>query len=123
MLDSTIVIGLFAAFCLIGYILGQLKSNEKSTPIIIHTEAKEKTQASRSVSRQRKTKKSEPTVKTKKSIFEEEVSPAKITIDDRIMVTGTETVGMEKKFSELGKTTESEDNISSSVNKLKNLKG
>lgn len=46
----------------------------------------------------------------------------KITIDDRKFVTDISTDGIEKKYSELGNTKITDDNISASVNKLQNLK-
>lgn len=45
-----------------------------------------------------------------------------ITIDDKKFVTNINTSGMEKKYDSLGDTKKSAENISESVNKLKNLK-
>lgn len=45
-----------------------------------------------------------------------------IDIDDSKFVTEINTEGMEKKYAELGDTKESSENISKSINKLKNLK-
>lgn len=45
-----------------------------------------------------------------------------ITIDDKKIVLDINTSGLEKKYSSLGQVTQTETNISESVNKLKNLK-
>lgn len=45
-----------------------------------------------------------------------------ISIDDKKIVLNIDTKGLEKKYEELGDKKISEDNIASSVNKLKNLK-
>ena len=46
----------------------------------------------------------------------------KITIDESKYVTDIKTSGMEKKYENLGETKVSEENIESSINKLKNIK-
>ena len=46
-----------------------------------------------------------------------------ITIDDKKVVVNIDTKGLEKKYDELGDKQISENTITSSVNKLKNLKG
>ncbi len=46
----------------------------------------------------------------------------KLSIDDRKVVLGVSTEGLDKKYEKLGDTKQSDDNISSSVNKLKSLK-
>lgn len=46
-----------------------------------------------------------------------------ILIDDKKVVTEIKTDNLEKKFTSLGNQTISDENISSSVNKLKNMKG
>lgn len=46
-----------------------------------------------------------------------------ISIDDTKFVTDINTANLEKKYSTLGDTTQSSENISQSINKLKNLKG
>lgn len=46
----------------------------------------------------------------------------KITIDERKHVTDIKTSGLEKKYDTLGETKKSDENIESSINKLKNLK-
>ena len=46
-----------------------------------------------------------------------------LSIDDTKVVLKIDTGGMEKKFSDIGKTKVAEDDISSAVNKLKNMKG
>lgn len=48
--------------------------------------------------------------------------PTKVEIDDRKYVTEINTKGLEKKYSSIGETKESTENISSSIDKLKNLK-
>lgn len=45
-----------------------------------------------------------------------------IAIDDKKFVTNIKTDGLEKKYDSLGETKQTEENISNSVNKLKNLK-
>jgi|694.fasta_scaffold02159_6 hypothetical protein len=47
----------------------------------------------------------------------------KITIDDKKVVTEIKIDNLEKKFNTLGTKTVSDENISSSINKLKNMKG
>lgn len=46
----------------------------------------------------------------------------KITIDERKFVTDIKTSDMEKKYDNLGETKVSEENIQSSIDKLKNIK-
>lgn len=46
----------------------------------------------------------------------------KITIDERKHVVDIKTSGLEKKYDTLGETKKSDENIESSINKLKNLK-
>jgi hypothetical protein len=46
----------------------------------------------------------------------------KITINESKYVTDIETSGMEKKYETLGETKISQENIESSINKLKNIK-
>lgn len=46
-----------------------------------------------------------------------------VSIDEKKIVTSINTQGLEKKYSSLGDTKTSEENISSSINKLKTLKG
>lgn len=45
-----------------------------------------------------------------------------ISIDSKTFVTDIKTEGMEKKYDSLGDIERSEENISSSINKLKNMK-
>lgn len=45
-----------------------------------------------------------------------------VTIDDKKYVGNINTEGLEKKYNELGDVKKSQDDISSSVNKLKNMK-
>ena len=47
----------------------------------------------------------------------------KIQIDDKKFVTDIKTDNLEKKYKDLGDIKKSSDNISSSINKLKNMKG
>lgn len=46
-----------------------------------------------------------------------------VTIDEKKVVTNINTSGLEKKYDTLGDTKNSDENISTSVNKLKTLKG
>ena len=46
-----------------------------------------------------------------------------LSIDDRKYVTEIKTDHLEKKYTDLGDVKKSEENISSAINKLKNLKG
>lgn len=48
--------------------------------------------------------------------------PASVYIDDKIYVTDIKTDGMVKKYEDLGEIKQSTENISSSVNKLKQMK-
>lgn len=52
-----------------------------------------------------------------------ETKHSPISIDDTKYVVDIETDSMEKKYTYLGETTKSSENISSSINKLKNIKG
>jgi len=60
-----------------------------------------------------------------KSFFEkdQEKKEDKISINDTKYVIDIKTTGLEKKYSSLGDKKESEENIESSINKLKNMKG
>ena len=60
-----------------------------------------------------------------KSFFDkdQEKKEDKISINDTKYVIDIKTTGLEKKYSSLGDTKESEENIESSINKLKNMKG
>jgi len=61
-----------------------------------------------------------------KSFFKQQNSTTKennsISIDDKTFVTDIKTEGLEKKYDSLGEVKKTQDNISNSVNKLKNLK-
>lgn len=46
-----------------------------------------------------------------------------ISIDDKKFVVDIKTEGLEKKYDSLGEVSKSTDNITNSINKLKNLKG
>ncbi len=50
-------------------------------------------------------------------------SKDKIQIDDKKFVTDIKTDNLEKKYKDLGDIKTSNENISSSINKLKNMKG
>jgi hypothetical protein len=54
--------------------------------------------------------------------FDDTISRSDIVIDDRKVVVDVNTGGIEKKYGELGETKVSDENIVSSVNKLKGLK-
>ena len=59
-----------------------------------------------------------------KSIFDKNSKTKKsIEIDDKKFVTAINTNKLEKKYIELGEKQQSTENISSTVNKLKNMKG
>jgi hypothetical protein len=47
----------------------------------------------------------------------------KIDIDDKKIVTDIRIDGLEKKYQEITETKQSDENISSSINKLKSMKG
>lgn len=49
--------------------------------------------------------------------------PSVVSIDETKVVTNINTDNLVKKYEELGDTTVSTDNISNSINKLKNMKG
>lgn len=49
--------------------------------------------------------------------------PPSLSIDSKKIVTSINTDGLEKKYSDLGESKESVETISSSINKLKNIKG
>lgn len=50
-------------------------------------------------------------------------SQSKIDIDNTKIVTDIKTDGLEKKYEKIAETKQSNDNISSSINKLKSMKG
>lgn len=79
---------------LIGYILGKINNlSQSDKPVSFFTKNNEKNN-----------------------------SISKVEIDDRKYVTEIDTKGLEKKYSSIGETKESTENISSSIDKLKNLK-
>lgn len=53
---------------------------------------------------------------------DEKIVNSVISIDDKKFVTDIKTDGLERKYDSLGDIKKTEDNISNSVNKLKNLK-
>lgn len=58
-----------------------------------------------------------------RSFFDKEDSPvSNISIDSTKVVTNISTDGLEKKYNTLGNQTESKENITSSIDKLKNMK-
>lgn len=81
---------------IIGYILGRLESNKG---VLIEQKPR--------------------------SFFDKETMSVeeKVSIDNKKYVVDIKTTGMEKKYNSLGETKESNDNISSSINKLKSMKG
>jgi hypothetical protein len=48
---------------------------------------------------------------------------SKIDIDEKKFVVDINTNGLEKKYTELGETKQTQENISSAIDKLKNMKG
>jgi hypothetical protein len=59
-----------------------------------------------------------------KSFFQQHSeNKTKVSIDDTKYVTNIKTDGLEKKYTNLGEIKQSQENIQSSVNKLKNMKG
>lgn len=63
-----------------------------------------------------------------RSFFKEQnktnnIATQKINIDDTKFVGSINTDNIEKKYTSLGETKKSEENISGSINKLKNMKG
>lgn len=60
---------------------------------------------------------------SKKSTESNEETKNKILIDDRKFVVDIKTDGLEKKYNQLGEIKQSTENIDSSINKLKNLRG
>lgn len=61
--------------------------------------------------------------KTAKSFFAEKSPKQKVSIDDTKYVTTIKTDGLEKKYQKLGEIKKSDENIQTSINKLKNMKG
>ena len=58
-----------------------------------------------------------------KETTDHQINKPVINIDDTKIVTKINTDGLEKKYDKLGDTKQSQDNITSSINKLKNMKG
>lgn len=56
------------------------------------------------------------------SQYQDKTHSKSLSIDERKVVLGLDTDGLDKKYKILGSTKQSNDNISSSVNKLKNMK-
>lgn len=52
-----------------------------------------------------------------------QISQSNIVIDDKKIVTKIDTTNIEKKYENLGEIQHSKENIGSSINKLKKLKG
>jgi hypothetical protein len=61
--------------------------------------------------------------KNNKKFTQSNQIPSAVSIDETKVVTNISTDSLVKKYDELGDKTISNDNISSSVNKLKNMKG
>lgn len=91
-----IIVVLIIGSFLIGYVIGKLKTLEHSVP------------------------------NKQKSFFKQQDSKTQeindISIDDKKLVVNIKTEGLEKKYNSLGDVKSTEENISNSVNKLKNLK-
>jgi hypothetical protein len=52
-----------------------------------------------------------------------EKNKTKIDIDDKKIITQIKTEGLEKKYQNIAESQKSDENITSSINKLKNMKG
>jgi hypothetical protein len=63
-----------------------------------------------------------PLSKDKQKDASFQYKPKPITIDSKTYVTKTDTTNLEKKYEEIAETTQSDESISESVNKLKNFK-
>jgi LAS superfamily LD-carboxypeptidase LdcB len=57
------------------------------------------------------------------SIVSKSKNKPKIDIDDKKFVTEIKTTGLEKKYQDIAQSTESNENIVSSISKLKSMKG
>lgn len=57
------------------------------------------------------------------SFFNKQKSENKVSIDSTKIVTNINTSGLEKKYTNIGNTTETTENITTSINKLKSMKG
>jgi hypothetical protein len=57
------------------------------------------------------------------SQHQDQNSSKPLAIDDRKVVLGLGTDGLQKKYDQLGETQKTKEDISSSINKLKNMKG
>ena len=94
-----ILILLNVVFFFLGYSIGRLNSsqtNVESQPISFFNKSKSESDSDKMIN--------------------------KITINESKYVTDIETSGMEKKYETLGETKISQENIESSINKLKNIK-
>jgi hypothetical protein len=58
-----------------------------------------------------------------KSTFQNNDAQQSVSIDERKVVTKISTDNLEKKYDNIGETKKTDDNISSAINKLKNMKG
>ena len=92
-----ILILLNIVFFFLGYAIGRLKNSQATIE-------------------------SQPVSFFNKSKSDNDKTINKITIDDSKYVTDIKTSGMEKKYDNLGDTKVSNENIESSINKLKNIK-
>lgn len=86
-----------SVFFLLGYILGKLSSQQNIG--------------------------SQPVSFFKKEKNNQTINESKISIDDTKYVTEISTVGLEKKYQAMGEIKNTNENIESSVSKLKNMKG
>lgn len=55
--------------------------------------------------------------------FVKEKNKPKIDIDDKKIITQIKTEGLEKKYQNIAESTQSDENITSSISKLKSMKG
>lgn len=65
----------------------------------------------------------QPTLCSIKKNRQDTYNKSQISIDDTKFVTDINTNNLEKKYDKLGESTQTSDNISNSVNKLKSMKG
>jgi pectate lyase len=101
MIDNTIIIALIILILIINsFVVGYLLGRSSNNTGVLNT----KTQSF--------FKQQDSLLKDNSSIF----------IDDKKFVVDIKTEGLEKKYDSLGDIKKSEENISNSVNKLKNLK-
>lgn len=99
MLNESIIIAIILILnifsILIGYMFGRINNNIYSNNKIIETP----------------------------SFFNKQKSENKVSIDSTKIVTNINTNGLEKKYTNIGNTKETTENITTSINKLKSMKG